>query len=67
MKYVMNRDDLNGFVEFIGAEVKEKGDELKFRYCPKCGSSAPKNDEWKFSVTMGPGRTLLSGHQGHML
>ena len=50
MKYVMSRDDLNGFVEFIGAETKEKGKDLFFRYCPKCGSSAPKNDEWKFSI-----------------
>ena len=69
MKYVMNRDDLNGFVEFIGAEVKEKGDELKFRYCPKCGSSAPKNDEWKFSVNTKSGAFGClrgsCGYKGH--
>ena len=50
MKYVMNRDDLNGFIEFIGAETKEKGKDIFFRFCPKCGGSAPKDDEWKFSV-----------------
>ena len=50
MKYEMNQDDLNGFIEFIGAEVKRKGKEVIFRHCPKCGSSAPKNDEWKFAI-----------------
>ena len=50
MKYVMNADDLTAFAEFIGAETKLKGKDLFFRFCPKCGSSAPKDDEWKFSV-----------------
>lgn len=50
MKYVMNRDDLTAFAEYIGAETKVKGKEVIFRYCPKCGSTAPKDDEWKFAV-----------------
>lgn len=50
MKYVMNRDDLTAFAEYIGAETKVKGKEVIFRYCPKCGSSTPKDDEWKFAV-----------------
>ena len=50
MRYVMNMDDLNGFVEFIGAETKIKGKDMFFRFCPKCMSSTPKEDEWKFSV-----------------
>ena len=71
MKYVMNRDDLNGFVEFIGAEVKEKGKDLFFRYCPKCGLSAPKDDEWKFSVNTRTGAFGClrgsCGYHGHFV
>jgi len=71
MKYVMNRDDLNGFVEFIGAEVKEKGKDLFFRYCPKCGASAPKEDEWKFSVNTRTGAFGClrgsCGYHGHFV
>jgi len=71
MKYVMNRDDLNGFVEFIGAEVQEKGKDLFFRYCPKCGSNAPKDDEWKFSVNTRTGAFGClrgsCGYHGHFV
>ena len=71
MKYVMNRDDLNGFVEFIGAEVKEKGKDLFFRHCPKCGGSAPKDDEWKFSVNTRTGAFGClrgsCGYHGHFV
>lgn len=71
MKYVMSREDLDGFVEFIGAETKEKGKDLFFRYCPKCGSSAPKDDEWKFSVNTKTGAFGClrgsCGYHGHFV
>ena len=71
MRYEMNRDDLNGFIEFIGAEVKEKGKDVFFRYCPKCGSSAPKDDEWKFSVNWKTGAFGClrgsCGYHGHFI
>ena len=71
MKYVMSRDDLNGFAEFIGAETKEKGKDLFFRYCPKCGSSAPRDDEWKFSVNTKTGAFGClrgsCGYHGHFV
>lgn len=50
MRYVMNIEDLQGFADYIGAETKMRGKDMYFRYCPKCGSSTPKEDEWKFSV-----------------
>lgn len=50
MKYVMNQDDLWGLISFIGAETKTKGKDIFFRRCPKCGATAPKDDEWKFSI-----------------
>lgn len=71
MKYVMNMDDLTAFAEFIGAETKQKGKDLFFRYCPKCGSSAPKEDEWKFSVNIRTGAFGClrgsCGYHGHFV
>ena len=71
MKYVMSRDDLNGFVEFIGAETKVKGKEVIFRYCPRCGGSAPKDDEWKFAVNWQTGAFGClrgsCGYHGHFV
>ena len=71
MKYVMSREDLDGFVEFIGAETKTKGKDVFFRFCPKCGSSAPKDDEWKFSVNWKTGAFGClrgsCGYHGHFV
>ena len=71
MKYVMNQDDLTAFAEFIGAETKLKGKDLFFRFCPKCGSSSPKDDEWKFSVNTRTGAfgclRGTCGYHGHFV
>ena len=71
MRYEMNMDDLNGFIEFIGAETKQKGKDVFFRFCPKCGSSAPKDDEWKFAVNWKTGAFGClrgsCGYHGHFV
>ena len=71
MKYVMNMDDLTAFAEFIGAETKIKGKDMFFRCCPKCGGSAPKDDEWKFSVNIRTGAFGCfrgsCGYHGHFV
>ena len=71
MKYVMNMDDLNGFVQYIGAETKIKGKDMIFRFCPRCGSSAPKEDEWKFGVNIKTGAFGClrgsCGYKGHFV
>ena len=70
-KYAMNEDDLRGFIQFIGAETKDKGNEVVFRYCPKCRGSAPKEDEWKFSVNRKTGAFGCfrgsCGYHGHFI
>lgn len=71
MRYEMNMDDLMGFANFIGAETKQKGNNVFFRYCPKCGQSAPKDDEWKFSVNWKTGAFGClrgsCGYHGHFV
>ena len=71
MKYVMTEDDLRGFIQFIGIETKDKGKEVIFRYCPKCGSSAPKDDQWKFAVNRKSGAFGCfrgsCGYHGHFV
>ena len=71
MKYVMSSDDLTAFAEFINAETKLKGKDLFFRFCPRCGSSAPKDDEWKFSVNVKTGAFGClrgsCGYHGHFV
>ena len=71
MRYVMNQDDLNGFIGFIGAETNQKGDNVFFRHCPKCGMSAPRDDEWKFSVNAKTGAfgclRASCGYHGHFV
>ena len=69
MKYVMNRDDLIGFADFIGAVTREKGDEVEFKNCPKCGSN--RSDEWAFSVNAKTGAFCClrgsCGYHGHFV
>ena len=71
MKYNMSLDDLNGFIEFIGAETKTKGKDVWFRRCPKCGDTAPKEDDWKFSVNWKTGAFGCfrgsCGYHGHFV
>ena len=71
MKYVMSRDDLTAFAEFINAETKVKGKDVFFRYCPRCGNTAPKDDEWKFSVNWQTGAFGClrgsCGYHGHFV
>ena len=67
----MNQDDLRGLIDFLGAETKRKGDNEFFRFCPKCGSNAPKDDEWKFSVNWKTGAFGClrgsCGYHGHFV
>ena len=69
MKYVMNRDDLIGFADYIGAVTREKGDEVEFKNCPKCGSN--RSDEWTFSVNARTGAFCClrgsCGYKGHFV
>lgn len=47
--YVMNEDDLWGFVSSLGIKTKVHGEEVQFEYCPYCHGGA-KKDKWKFGI-----------------
>ena len=71
MKYVMSMDDLNGLISYIHADTKKKGNNIFFRKCPRCGDTAPKDDEWKFSVNWRTGAfgclRASCGYHGHFV
>jgi len=51
--YEYKVQDVFDFANFVGAETKQKGDELFFKYCPRCkGGGADKNT---FSINLGDG------------
>ena len=48
--YDFKSKDVFDFASFIGAETKEKGDELFFKYCPQCHGGG--DDKYTFSVNL---------------
>lgn len=54
MSYLFSRDDAIGFARTLGAETREHGDELFFRYCPKCHGGGSR-DKDTFSINLKSG------------
>lgn len=48
--YEFKKSDVFDFGYFIGAETKEKGNELFFKYCPRCHGGG--DDKYTFSVNL---------------
>ena len=71
MSYVFNRDDAFAFADYIGAEYHEKGDELNFRYCPRCGGGTHGHDTDTFSINLTTGAFCClrasCGYSGHFV
>lgn len=71
MQYTVKTDDLLGFANFVGIETKQKGNELKFKYCPYCRDSISSDDEWKFGINMDSGAfgcfRSSCGKKGHFV
>lgn len=51
--YDFKSKDVFDFAEFIGAETKQKGNELFFKYCPRCNGGG--GDKETFSVNLQSG------------
>ena len=50
MGYAFKADDVYGLASKLSANVREKGGELFFRYCPYCGGDG--HDRETFSVNL---------------
>ena len=49
MSYEFKQEDLQGLIYKIGADTKNSGSEIEFKYCPFCGGGQSR-DQWTFSV-----------------
>lgn len=54
MCYQYQKSDAYGLARHVGADVKQKDDELQFKYCPLCGGGEHK-DKYTFSVNINTG------------
>lgn len=68
--YEFKKSDVFDFGYFIGAEVKEKGNELFFKRCPQCGGGT-NGDKYTFSVNLENGAfncfRSSCGYHGHFV
>ena len=72
MSYEFKREDAFNFASSMHHEVREKGEELEFRYCPYCnGGRGNRRDEWTFSINLEKGVfncfRASCDHQGHFV
>ena len=51
--YEYKKQDVFNLASFIGAEVKQKGNELFFKYCPNCKGG--QHDKETFSINLDNG------------
>ena len=70
MSYVLKQEDVFEFARYIGAETVLKGNELNFKWCPKCGGGH-SHDKNTFSINIESGAfcCLRSGcdYHGHFV
>jgi twinkle protein len=69
MGYEFKKDDVLLFASSLGAETRQKGNELEFKFCPYCGGN--KDDKYTFSVNLETGAFCClrasCGKQGHFV
>ncbi len=68
--YEFKRSDVFDFGYFIGAETKEKGNELFFKYCPQChGGTSGDKDTFSVNLENGAFNCFRStcGYHGHFV
>ena len=70
MSYIFQKDDVYALANMVNAEVKEKGTELFFKYCPYCeGGSSRDKDTFSINLQTGVFKCFRSscGKQGHFV
>lgn len=69
MGYEFRADDVYGLAAKLGAQVREKGRELFFRYCPYCGGDGRDRDTFSVNLETGAFHCFRSscGKSGHFV
>lgn len=69
MSYEFNRNDVYGFARTISTDVKEKGNELFFKYCPYCHGGGKDKDTFSINLDNGAFKCFRSScsKQGHFV
>ena len=69
MAYTFNRRDVFDLAEAIGADTHQKGDELFFKYCPRCGGDGHDKDTFSVNLTTGAFKCFRAScdYHGHFV
>ena len=69
MGYTFKANDVLDFARSIGADVHQKGDELFFRYCPKCRGGRGDKDTFSVNLENGTFKCFRSScdYHGHFV
>ena len=55
MSYQFNKEDVYNFAHSLNYETEQKGNELRFKYCPYCNGGSNGSDKYSFSVNLDTG------------
>lgn len=69
MSYTFRADDVYGLAVKLGADVREKGDELFFRFCPYCKGDGHDRDTFSVNLKNGTFHCFRAGcgKSGHFV
>ena len=67
--YNFKSKDVFDFASFIGAETKQKGNELFFKYCPQCHGGGDDKDTFSVNLQMGAFKCFRAScnYHGHFV
>ena len=67
--YDFKSKDVFDFASFIGAETKQKGNELFFKYCPQCPGGGPDKDTFSVNLQNGAFKCFRAScdYHGHFV
>lgn len=69
MSYLLKQSDIFDFARAIGADAREKGGELFFKFCPKCNGGGHDKDTFSVNLESGAFNCFRAscGYQGHFV
>lgn len=69
MSYIFDREDVFSLARSIGAETKQKGDELFFKWCPHCAGGGKDRETFSVNLVSGAFCCFRSscGYKGHFV